>query len=76
MSRDAWLQTITWLVLCATKCGDSFQVANGLIPCRLLPHIKGNVGFVFTKEDLVEVRDLLLSNKVRRVFTFYNGKNH
>ncbi|KAG7259607.1 hypothetical protein CRUP_002584, partial [Coryphaenoides rupestris] len=31
---------------------------------KLLPHIKGNVGFVFTKEDLVEVRDLLLSNKV------------
>ncbi|XP_012685578.2 60S acidic ribosomal protein P0 [Clupea harengus] len=31
---------------------------------RLLPHIKGNVGFVFTKEDLVEVRDMLLSNKV------------
>jgi large subunit ribosomal protein LP0 len=31
----------------------------------LLPHIKGNVGFVFTKEDLVSVRDLLLSNKVK-----------
>ncbi|XP_037635971.1 60S acidic ribosomal protein P0 isoform X1 [Sebastes umbrosus] len=31
---------------------------------KLLPHIKGNVGFVFTKEDLVEVRDLLLANKV------------
>jgi len=31
---------------------------------RLLPHIRGNVGFVFTKEDLVEVRDLLLANKV------------
>ncbi|KAM9813941.1 large ribosomal subunit protein uL10 [Neosynchiropus ocellatus] len=31
---------------------------------KLLPHIKGNVGFVFTKEDLAEVRDLLLSNKV------------
>lgn len=31
---------------------------------RLLPHIKGNVGFVFTKEDLAEVRDLLLANKV------------
>lgn len=31
---------------------------------RLLPHIKGNVGFVFTKEDLVEVRDLLVENKV------------
>jgi len=32
---------------------------------RLLPHIKKNVGFVFTKEDLTYVRDLLLSNKVR-----------
>ncbi|XP_058488636.1 large ribosomal subunit protein uL10 [Solea solea] len=31
---------------------------------KLLPHIKGNVGFVFTKEDLAEVRDLLLQNKV------------
>ncbi|TRY57225.1 hypothetical protein DNTS_003298 [Danionella cerebrum] len=31
---------------------------------RLLPHIRGNVGFVFTKEDLCEVRDLLLANKV------------
>lgn len=34
---------------------------------RLLPHIKGNVGFVFTKEDLAEIRDLLLANKVIRV---------
>ncbi|XP_040272448.1 60S acidic ribosomal protein P0 [Bufo bufo] len=31
---------------------------------KLLPHIKGNVGFVFTKEDLTEVRDMLLANKV------------
>uniref|UniRef100_A0A3P8V994 Large ribosomal subunit protein uL10 n=1 Tax=Cynoglossus semilaevis TaxID=244447 RepID=A0A3P8V994_CYNSE len=31
---------------------------------KLLPHIKGNVGFVFTKEDLAEVRDMLLVNKV------------
>lgn len=31
---------------------------------RLLPHIKGNVGLVFTDGDLVEVRDLLLKNKV------------
>ncbi|CAG9772007.1 unnamed protein product [Ceutorhynchus assimilis] len=36
-------------------------------PCleRLLPHIRGNVGFVFTRGDLVEVRDKLLENKVR-----------
>jgi large subunit ribosomal protein LP0 len=32
---------------------------------QLLNHIKGNVGFVFTKEELVTVRDLLLANKVR-----------
>merc|ERR1712241_257121 len=31
----------------------------------LLPHIKGNVVFVFTKEDLVSVRDMLLANKVK-----------
>lgn len=32
---------------------------------RLLPHIKQNVGFVFTREDLVEVRDKILANKVQ-----------
>jgi len=32
---------------------------------RLLPHIKQNVGFVFTNQDLMEVRDLLLANKVK-----------
>jgi large subunit ribosomal protein LP0 len=32
---------------------------------KILPHIKGNVGFVFTKGDLNEVRELLLNNKVR-----------
>ncbi|XP_074064721.1 large ribosomal subunit protein uL10-like [Macrotis lagotis] len=31
---------------------------------KLLPHIHGNVGFVFTKEDLTEIRDMLLANKV------------
>lgn len=31
---------------------------------KLLPHIRGNVGFVFTKEDLTQVRDMLLENKV------------
>lgn len=30
---------------------------------RLLPHIIGNIGFVFTKEDLLEIRDVLLSNQ-------------
>lgn len=32
---------------------------------KLLPHIRGNVGFVFTRGDLVEVRDKLIENKVR-----------
>lgn len=31
---------------------------------RLLPHVKGNIGFVFTNEDLKEVRDVILANKV------------
>jgi large subunit ribosomal protein LP0 len=31
---------------------------------RFLPHVKGNVGFVFTSSDLKEVRDLILANKV------------
>jgi len=31
---------------------------------KLLPHIKENIGFVFTKGDLAEVRNLLVSNKV------------
>lgn len=32
---------------------------------KILPHIKGNVGFVFTRGELPEVRDKLLQNKVR-----------
>lgn len=31
---------------------------------RLLPHVKGNVGFVFTNGDLKEVRDKIIANKV------------
>jgi large subunit ribosomal protein LP0 len=31
----------------------------------LLPHIVGNVGFVFTKDELVDVREMILTNKVR-----------
>ena len=30
---------------------------------KLLPHIKMNVGFVFTNEELTTIRDLLLANK-------------
>lgn len=32
---------------------------------RLTPHLKGNVGFVFTNGDLNEVKDILLSQKVQ-----------
>ncbi|KAI9843845.1 MAG: ribosomal protein P0 (A0) (L10E) [Thelocarpon superellum] len=31
---------------------------------RILPHVKGNVGFVFTNGDLKETREKILSNKV------------
>lgn len=31
---------------------------------KLLPHVKGNVGFVFTNGDLKETRDVILSNRV------------
>jgi len=32
---------------------------------KILPYIKSNVGFVFTREDLVEVREKILQNKVQ-----------
>jgi len=31
---------------------------------RFLPHVRGNVGFVFTSSDLKEVRDVIVENKV------------
>lgn len=31
---------------------------------RLLPHVKGNVGFVFTNADLKATRDKILANKI------------
>ncbi|KAK9363378.1 ribosomal protein L10-domain-containing protein [Lipomyces starkeyi] len=31
---------------------------------RLLPHVRGNVGFVFTNADLKEIREVILDNKV------------
>lgn len=31
---------------------------------NILPYINGNMGFVFTNEDLVEIRDVLTANKV------------
>ena len=48
------------------RCGGSGLSLYMCFGCvqRLLPCVKNNVGFVFTQEDLVEVRDLLISNKV------------
>uniref|UniRef100_A0A7N9DD25 Large ribosomal subunit protein uL10-like insertion domain-containing protein n=1 Tax=Macaca fascicularis TaxID=9541 RepID=A0A7N9DD25_MACFA len=43
------------------------MVKNIMMWKKLLPHIRGNVGFGFTKEDLTEIRDLLLANKVPAV---------
>lgn len=31
---------------------------------RLLPHVRGNIGFVFTDGDLKEVRDIIVANKI------------
>jgi large subunit ribosomal protein LP0 len=31
---------------------------------RLLPHVKGNIGFVFTASDLKEIREVITANKV------------
>ena len=31
---------------------------------RLLPHVKGNIGFVFTNGDLKDIRDKILANRV------------
>lgn len=31
---------------------------------RLLPYIKGNIGFVFTDQDLKEIREVIVANKV------------
>jgi len=31
---------------------------------RLLPHVRGNIGFVFTSSDLAEIRNVITANKV------------
>jgi large subunit ribosomal protein LP0 len=31
---------------------------------RLLPHVRGNIGFVFTSSDLSEIRSIITANKV------------
>jgi large subunit ribosomal protein LP0 len=32
---------------------------------RLLPHVRGNIGFVFTSGDLKDVRDIITANQVK-----------
>jgi len=32
---------------------------------KILPHIRGNVGFVFTQEDLTDIREKIIDNKVK-----------
>lgn len=32
---------------------------------RLLPHVKGNIGFVFTSGDLKDIREIITANKVK-----------
>lgn len=41
------------------------HIENNVALEKILPHIRGNVGFVFTKGDLAEVRDKLTESKVR-----------
>ncbi|OAX36048.1 hypothetical protein K503DRAFT_772888 [Rhizopogon vinicolor AM-OR11-026] len=31
---------------------------------RLLPHVRGNIGFVFTADDLKEIREIIVANKI------------
>jgi len=31
---------------------------------KLLPHVKGNIGFVFTADDLKDIREIIIANKV------------
>jgi len=46
------------------KCLRGFLETNPNLE-SLLPWIRGNVGFVFTKEELRSVKDLVLANKVK-----------
>jgi len=40
------------------------QVSRNANLEKLLPHVYENIGFVFTKEDLSSIREILLGNKV------------
>jgi len=31
---------------------------------KLLPHVRGNIGFVFTEDDLKDIREIIIANKV------------
>ncbi|XP_043824729.1 60S acidic ribosomal protein P0-like [Dromiciops gliroides] len=48
-------------MMCKAICG---HLENNPALEKLLPHVWGNMGFVFTKEHLTEIRDMLLANKV------------
>ena len=48
-ARTPWLRTIL---------SESLQFE------RLFPYVKGNIGFVFTDQDLKEIRELIIANKV------------
>lgn len=65
---EKWVMLPIW-ILCLERRGGCLRNKTEIchLPFRLLPHIRGNVGFVFTKEDLTEIRDMLLANKVRGI---------
>uniref|UniRef100_A0A4X2LR94 Large ribosomal subunit protein uL10 n=1 Tax=Vombatus ursinus TaxID=29139 RepID=A0A4X2LR94_VOMUR len=48
-------------MMCKAICG---HLENSPALEKLLPHIRGNMGFVFTKENLTEIRAMCLANKV------------
>ncbi|ETW83121.1 hypothetical protein HETIRDRAFT_409064 [Heterobasidion irregulare TC 32-1] len=39
-------------------------IAENPVLERLLPHVKGNIGFVFTNDDLPEIRKIIVANVV------------
>ena len=53
---------------CSSKSldGSNLNITHLFMCVRLLPHIRGNVGLVFTKADLSDVRKVIDSNKVKR----------
>ncbi|CAO2640711.1 60S acidic ribosomal protein P0 [Lemmus lemmus] len=63
-NASLWEQTMWAPGRCSrSACPSEGRKANPALE-KLLPHIRGNVGFVFTKEDLTEIRDVLLASKV------------